>query len=524
MTWAWLVRLCLRRSCAYMNDAAVRFARRSSVGIGLCIGFVVIAVLVRGTVLSDWGTVNADEAELIAQGRAAVRSPVPFTTWTMGTTGPFWVFLIAALGALGFPLTLAFAHLLSAVLMGLIGFTGSVIARRALGDARGLVLTALWWLPLALIYPVGGRTDFGALNTELLPGLLVLIAAAVPLKLLEARPWMFAVVGLLGALAIGSKYQVLPLVGIVLVVQLISLRATLRRILVAALWWVAGALVPIVVIVLMVATSPDVSPMLVQQNLGFLGSYAGGVDPATRLVNSIRLIGTQKVLIAAALILARLCVISTRPVLISRLLYLFAGLVSVVAGGMGFGHYLILLYVAVILAVALPVREGAELLPGRRLKQVVMPVVAAGVVAVVIVLVVVGRVTFSSPATVVAALSADSVSTDARLATLCPPDSDVMVWGWSPELYSSYSWRNSVPFMSSIGLTANAENLALGVDMVEDAVATSDCVMDAVGSPFFGSAEPLVTSYPQTAEMLDSRYRAYEHILDCESCTLYVAR
>jgi hypothetical protein len=129
------------------------------------VGFVVISVVLRGLTISVWGPLNPDEAELLAQARAAMLSPVPFTTWTSGTTGPFWVLFLALLGVMGAPLTLAFAHVLAAVLTGLIGFMIFLLVRRSLGLLPGIVLSVGWWLPIVAIYPVGGTADFGPLST-----------------------------------------------------------------------------------------------------------------------------------------------------------------------------------------------------------------------------------------------------------------------------------------------------------------------------------------------------------------------
>lgn len=139
--------------------------RAAVVYVAVAAGLVVATVILRGQAISEWNYLNPDEAELIFQARAARQSPVPFTTWTAGTTGPIWPLFLAGLNACGAPLTLAFAHLLAAVLLALTAAILWVVTSRAIGRGRALVVTLVWWLPIAVIFPVGSPVDFGALST-----------------------------------------------------------------------------------------------------------------------------------------------------------------------------------------------------------------------------------------------------------------------------------------------------------------------------------------------------------------------
>jgi hypothetical protein len=48
---------------------------------------VATTVPVRGRALPMWTPINADGAELMAQAHAGERNTLPFTTWTMATSG-----------------------------------------------------------------------------------------------------------------------------------------------------------------------------------------------------------------------------------------------------------------------------------------------------------------------------------------------------------------------------------------------------------------------------------------------------
>jgi hypothetical protein len=492
--------------------------------VGVLVLFVLVTIAVRGRTISDWTWINPDEAELMAQARAAQHSILPFTTWTMGTTGPWWPMFLAVLGALGYPLTLVSAHLLAAIFVGLMGFLAWVLMSRQWGVRWGLMFAVLWWLPMALIYPVGTRTNFGALSTELLPSVLVLASALVRPQRLAARPVLYVIPGLLGGLAVGSKYQVLPLVLALLWVQLREARAP-RVVAVKALaWWTAAAATPFAVLAIALLVSPSVSARLASENVSFLGSYADGVSIADRLANSLTVFSHQVYLIVVVIFLIRLVQLSSRRVAVSRAILVASALAAIVAGGMGFGHYLWLVYTACALAASLPVEGNREMIPWPAVRRVVVPAMAAAIVAALAAGVAFGGLRLTSPASLADALRRDSVPRNAAVAALCPAGSDAMVWGWAPELYVYYSWHNTVPFMNTLGLRASAASYDAGTPAVQRGISQADCVIDATGKPFF-DPDPtgaLVLVYPDVAATLEGDFVAHRGVLNCESCVLYV--
>ena len=53
--------------------------RSAVVYVAVAVGLVVATAILRGQAISDWGLLlNADEAQLMADGRAALLSPVPY--------------------------------------------------------------------------------------------------------------------------------------------------------------------------------------------------------------------------------------------------------------------------------------------------------------------------------------------------------------------------------------------------------------------------------------------------------------
>ena len=517
------------RSCGERLMRVFLASRRGMLvaNIAVAVVFVAVTVAMRGLTLQVWHPFNADEAELMAQAHAAERSILPFTTWTMGTTGPVWPMFLAVLGHFGYPLTIASAHLLAAILTGIMGFLVWILMRRVLGNAMGLWVAVMMWLPLALIYPVGPWADFGALTTELLPCVLVLSAALFRPASLALRPWLFAPVGLLCGLAVGSKYQVVPVAGALLIAQLIATHQSRPRTLLASAWWVAGAATPFAIIAIALVISPSVSLDLVRQNLSFLFAYAGKLDFRSRVANFAWQFSRQLYVVLVLILLARLSALSSRRVVITRIGLALSGFVAVAAGGMRFPHYLWLLYIALVLAAAQPMREGAVLLPWagvRRARRASAAAAIVGLLGVIVFGIASDRLVFAGSGTVRASLSVDSVNRDPFVAAECPAGSHVLVWGWAAELYVYYSWENTVPFMNTLGLRSTPENLSAVRPIVSKGIANANCVVDASGSPFFGAnkAASLELVYPEFTVVLSKEFTKRRGVLNCPSCTFYV--
>lgn len=484
--------------------------------------FIAVALLVRGYQLSTLTWLNPDEAELMVDGRAAMLSPVPFSTWMTSTIGPVWVLTLAAIGGLGFPLTIASAHFLAAVFYGLFGFGTLILLRRTFGLRVALPLTVAWWVPLALGVPVGSASDFGAMTTELLPCLFVLGAALIPIRSLAARPWLFAVVGFLCSLAILSKYQVLPLAVSLVLFQLISIGTPWRTLIRPALMALAGVFAPVVILAIVMALSPSFSFELVVQNYRFLAAY-GHVDLLVRLYFAVNIL-TGPYTLLVALVVAFLGLLSSRRVLLARVVVFGGGLAAVLIGGNPYGHYLMFLYVAAVIAAGLPIESNA--ISAGRIKLAIgigaSVALAAGLVGFAVGTHTVG---IATPSVIGAAASRDSVVVNERLAEICPPDSSAVVWGFAPEIYLNNSLRNAIPIINAVQVINAPANYDSGLEIVRDAIVSPDtrCVVDAVGDGYFPST-PLTVVYPTLEIELSRLYREVPNVLDCDECTVYVRK
>jgi len=531
--------------------------RRAVVYVAVAVGLVVATAILRGQAISDWGLLNPDEAGFMASARAALFSPVPWSTWETGTTGPYWTLFLAGLGALGAPLTLAFAHLLSAVLWALTAFALFVAASRAIGRGSALVATIVWWFPVAMVWLVGVPGDFSELSTEYLPMLLVMASALVSRDQLAARPWLFSVVGVLAGFAVGAKYQIAPLAVALVAGQLIVLGQSATRTLVSVLWWLAGAVLPVAAVVLVMVASSTTNWTLVEQNFTVLLSYVfNGSQTQLGSAGGGRFEATFDSLIGPGYFgnfgpLYYLLVLFTGLIWLgrhsewrsnlARIVLIAGGLTAVLAGGMGAAHYFILLFAAAGLAATMPIKPGACLFPRRlppSMRHKVLVILAAAVVLVCVIGFMIPRlalVTPLSPRAAAGVFSADSVHRDPGLAGACPPGSKAMVWGYAPEIYLAQDWQSTLPYLN-VGTLTMGDNRQSGEPIVRSAIDRADCIVDAtlMKRPECPEPRPELLSwcltekyslprfYPQFVPLIGRQFHTVPVTGGCEGCTLYV--
>ena len=77
-----------------------------------------------------------------------------------------------------------------------------------------------------------------------------------------------------------------------------------------------------------------------------------------------------------------------------------------------------------------------------------------------------------------------------------------------------------------MGITSNSENRRLSEPVVRKAIATSDCIIDAIGAPFLisGSEASLTAVYPDMKAAILARYRLATDAIECDYCSIYAAK
>jgi hypothetical protein len=305
---------------------------------------------------------------------------------------------------------------------------------------------------------------------------------------------------------------------------------TRRALVRAAGYWLAGLLTPLLLVGLAMLLSGDVSTAAIRIDLNFLANYSGGQTLTSKLSHWRTLVVTLHLVLLVGAV-CWLGVRSSRLIQWCRTALVASGLVAVYIGGMGFPHYAICVYVMIAAAIGLPMRPDAVLVP-----RVRNPVAATAVIALVAL---VGWVASFGPHhgylkrtkryELSYSLSAASPNRARapKLAADCPSGSNVVVWGWAPELYLNYAWHNAIPFLNVTQITASAKNHAPGDTLLADAISdkATACVVDAVGAPFFGipTSGKLTDEYPDLTALLNQDYRTAKD-LNCASCTVYVRR
>jgi hypothetical protein len=78
--------------------------------------------------------------------------------------------------------------------------------------------------------------------------------------------------------------------------------------------------------------------------------------------------------------------------------------------------------------------------------------------------------------------------------------------------------------MNALGIVTNPALQRANESVIATAIDKSDCVIDAVGSPFFafGPKMSLTTVYPRFVSVLDSEFISKKGLIDCVACTVYV--
>ena len=194
------------------------------------LAFVALLVWLRGDALLSPLAFNPDEAELLADGKRAMFSLIPYRDYTTPTFLFVWPLALGLLGKLGFALTLPTAHLLSGIIYLFLIVAGwyTLLAVRPLALRVGLHHAGSG-RPLRRQADAGRQlvnTDFFSLGTELLP---IAILTAALLLVHTGNPLRWRPRLALAALLIGSsvlaKPQVLPLALGVLVASVAAVSA-----------------------------------------------------------------------------------------------------------------------------------------------------------------------------------------------------------------------------------------------------------------------------------------------------------
>ena len=492
-----------------------------------------LLVWLRGDALLAPGMINPDEAELLAEGKRAMMSLVPYRDYT-GTTHLFlWPLALGLLGKLGFALALPTAHFLSGIAYLYLVLVGWYTLSRYVHWLYALACITPAALVLFTANAMSGP-EYLSLGTELLPvvlltGALHLVHTGSPLR------WRFrlALAAVLIGASVTAKPQALPLAVGFLVACVAAVCAqsafaadaagtvNRRSLRAPAVWALLWSLVPLISAVAWMAAGHTLraffeEPVAFQIDYVFRREHlqAGGISPAVRE----RLTGVGEFLGAiplSFLVLVGAGDARSGPVLFSRewppgrrraaLVVLFgvtlSAVFTVAAVWPLFPHYGNFVYAGCILAAV----SSCAMLGPRSARQVTTrsdgyrtaaPIV---VPALVLSLLLVASTALDGsrhdnmrwgalrhPSQ---AVSDAAGAAERRLRSQCPTGERVMVWGWAAELYSYNDWTPPTRYVDSAWQLWSPSKRPVYVRRLVHELTTSPptCVVDAVGPTFFGS-------------------------------------
>ena len=513
------------------NDHALTF-----VVITAVLGFFTHLVYTR----SGW-MMNPDESELIATARLAAMPGGLNFNYTTSTYGPIWPEFLAILNHLGMTLDHFNAHRLALIMKIFIFLTPQYLAIKQMG----LFKLSPVLIPLNFILFAPTSIEFSFLTSGLLP-LAFMTAAIVVVKRVRHR---FAVqtAGILFALAFMSKYQV-ALLSIILVYFIFQRSLTngaldSRKFISDIIGFLLSIILTFSAFIIFLIQSQSFSKffqesLLLSINYSTTQGFGGGANLLDKLsVGSSLLLG-QPLLIISSLLMLFLAYVEMKSKpnfevlrkkfsainfsVLALLVFFALGFLTISIPGNGFPHY-ILFFLWALTAFLLTFEDPPKVAsPMQRKSNSSENTPTTKFFNVATILIVMSMCLNIFVPAVKSYLNAPSVieSNQIRFEELsrseilayCPPKSQVLVWGWSSELFAYFDWNpppNIVNDAARIRISQLSNNT---ISRLKSAVANrdTDCIYEAIGANFFGgmTLDEGVKSLPKDSlELLSLEYQ-----------------
>lgn len=524
------------------------------------IGALILLVALRGHALASASWLEPDEAVLMAWGKRATLDLLPYAKYTTTDQTYLWPVFLGVLGDIGVPLTLTTAHVLSGLFYVFICVTAWLMFYRF----HGWKWATIVGLPVAVILFVGkpfdyydNFPDFLSLGSELLP--LAIISLAVLIVFYPLRPIsrerLIIGSGVLGASIWASPQVVLLALSTllsVLLVRLIELRVNspdhhlsasgvLRICAVAS----AAFAAPTAFSLALFATTGEFGAFW-HETVAFTVSYSStGNNPAIAGVHGLlaRVSGVSSFVIGLPFTFIwsfaglhawhKLEGVSQRrwrASIIAWVAPLASAILTLGILNHLFGHYGNLLYVGSLVSGAVGCRLvwSQGLTPtARNWQYPVVRVLLVGLYVAVATYVAVPAwqsLLFLRGYIASAIVHQRIEPVDyfyygiSSVQESCPPNSRVLVWGQSAELYSYYHWTPASRYVSTDWQIFNLGDGKYVKDKLVLELHSSPprCIVNAIGPDFFGdipSGRTLQRVVPATRNWLHRCYaERTEHV------------
>jgi hypothetical protein len=413
----------------------------------------------------------------------------------------------------GLPLSLPIAHLLSALILIMI----CKLVFNALVRRFSFVLALIIVTPLSLQFATGlGDLDYHSLSTELLPLLFLVTATVITYRqVLEHRTVFY--IGLFFGLAVFSKYFFAPLVLIGMAMAISKSHSDGLRWTSTFRWMIIGFCLPVLLLMswAFIAGVPLwkilESPLITFQYLqgGGLGnSVCSKIDRLNNIRSSLsaHFSSFSLLLLGISLCISSGISIRSRHQAFRFVVILSPPVVAVFllsSNCIIFPHYNYLL-VGGVLQLFIASTSLAPRDKGTHPKSESRIILSLFVFVISQILLTNVVPAFSSPLAKGPEKSPQFLSATnglwerawdserTPLSSFCARGDSVLVWGWSPELYSFYGW---VPASRYVVTTAMIDHEMFSHDLTNSRarlrdeldLARLDCVVVATGPSFFGS-------------------------------------
>ena len=544
---------CQRTDC-YLPQVLKQRTRLLDLGFYLLLGLSF--VWLRRYEIRQLGLINPDEAELLAAGKRAAMSLIPYETFTTSTYGPLWPMVLGVIHKLGYPLTMPSGHLFAMLLSYAICATVYLMLKKLTSQTAA----ASYTFGLALIWASGGAphdVDFVQMASELLPLVLLSVGVCVvALRPHSVRSHLVAL-ALIGSTPF-AKFQFVPISIIAAIFVGIGLNRVWRHrlsavVMILVSYGSCGAL--LFMLTVLGGNFSKIFDEALPAVTNYVGSDAPNlIERATRAseffmkypyFTALGLLGIS--LIAKQAQDAPIKVFARSLTL--PLLAMLIGIMSTTSGPYIFPHYAYMLLASSVLILAMATYRTPRLTAcdeqpattnsptfGQRITLL------AGVIFLVLgfsfaLKKATGLEERTYETTWGQVLSADggrqaaNSNTPSEIEPLCPPGSEVFVWGWAAEMFSYFDWTPSSRFVNNGSQLIPSSRQAQFKDALSEELLTNRpvCIAEAIGPYFFRFTDfslVLAEQVPSVAEMLSNEYEkkvvTYKSVIGDVPLVLYV--
>jgi hypothetical protein len=510
--------------------------RLNNASISILTGILIalFIYLLRSSFIGFSSYVNADEAELLANGRLASKSLVPYDNFSTPTFGPMWPMFLGSLRNIGMPMTLPAAHLLSAIIWMIIFGTFWAASK----SNQNLFFKFSIFLLLALSVGRASvpftNSDIAVLHTESL-SLLFLTFSYLAIVRSEFKDFYIYLAGIFFTLAILSKYQTLGMTPIFICVIYLTYKQNRKRFRVNSIKFVAtisASLLSFYGICLLFETQSDFN-----RSIRFVIDYGNGtltkeLAPTfeDRIWNGFYLLFLSwPVLISVLIMLMITTMFLKKWELVSVITIFGIGFLTMAYPGNPFPHYSsYMIWSTLVVATFI---SAQSLIVPHGLTNLIMVIF----VALFWISYIDPNYKFSSNVKNLSTFSEseqiNQVTIDEKhlISNTCPPGSTVLIWGWASDYFSYFNWEPYTKIVNdSVGILNNHNNSEYITSKFTKAIESGgvNCFISVVGPNFFPSYEyPKFEVHSVSKEIGDTLDAYFKKVVTTKSgLELYVRK